>query len=103
MRQESLCNGNLAEDVHLELPAQLIQRDELERNGKRDARVVDEPVQLTDMLRRRPHLVLVGDVEQDLLGASWCVPCATDAGEDTPACTPRDALRRPRRFRKTLL
>ena len=87
MRKESLCNCNLTEDVHLELPAQLVQRDELERNGKRDARVVDEPVQLPDMLRRRPHLVLVGDVEQDLFRARWCVPGAPDAGEDAPACT----------------
>ena len=54
MREERLRDRDLADDVHLELPAQLVQRDELERNGERDARVVDEAVQLPDALRRRP-------------------------------------------------
>ena len=46
---------------------------------------VEELHGLVDTLRRRPHLVLVGDVEQDLLSARRCVPGAADTGEDTPA------------------
>ena len=87
MRKECLRNADLADDVHLELPAELFQRDELERDGERNARVVDEAVQLPDVLRRRTHLILVGDVEQDFLRAPWCVAGAPDTGEDAPAGT----------------
>ena len=44
--QERLQHGDLPDDVHLELAAKLVERDELERRRDRDAGVVDEPVQL---------------------------------------------------------
>jgi hypothetical protein len=44
-------------------------------------------VQLPDVFRRRTYLILVGDVEQDLLGAPWSVAGAPDTREDAPAGT----------------
>ena len=43
-RQAELRHPQLPDDVHLELAAQLVRRQELERPGNRDARVVDQPV-----------------------------------------------------------
>ena len=51
--QHRLEHGDLADDVHLELTAELVERDELERRRDRDARVVDEPVELRpDLLQQ---------------------------------------------------
>ena len=42
--QKRLHHGDLADDVHLELAAELVERDELERRRDRDPGVVDEAV-----------------------------------------------------------
>ena len=56
-REERLQHGDLPHDVHLELAAKLVERDELERSRDRDAGVVDEPVELRpDRLRGRSDL-----------------------------------------------
>ena len=44
-RQQRLGDGDLTEHVDLELPAQILRRDELERPAEADASVVDERVQ----------------------------------------------------------
>ena len=61
---------DLPDDVHLELVAQLVERDELERRRDRDAGVVHEPVELVaDRFRCRTDLRRVGHVELDGLDA----------------------------------
>ena len=52
--QERLHDGDLADDVHLELAAELVERDELERSRDRDAGVVDEAVELAGRRPLRP-------------------------------------------------
>ncbi len=53
---EGLRHGDLPDDVDLELMAQLVERHELERHRDRDARVVDERVELLDTLGRPPAI-----------------------------------------------
>jgi hypothetical protein len=55
-----------ADDVHLELGAQPVERERLERDGDRDAGVVHQPVKELDLLGGRGDRVRAGDVEQQL-------------------------------------
>ena len=52
-REHRLGDGELADDVDLELAAELVERQVLERRGDRDARVVDEPVEPRRSVRAR--------------------------------------------------
>ena len=57
-REERLRDRDLPDDVHLELVPELVERDELERRGDRDPRVVDEAVEgSSDRLRGRSDLL----------------------------------------------
>ena len=92
--------AHLPDEIDLELVAELVDRDELERRAEGDPRVVDEPVQLVDALRGTADLLGVGDVEEQLLGSLRRVTLAANAGEHAPpcACKPRGArLSDPRR------
>ena len=88
--KERLQHGDLPDDVHLELAAKLVERDELERCCDRDARVVDEAVQLAaDDLGGGRDRRGVRDVELERLDAVLAQPLgvllAPDATEDAPA------------------
>lgn len=97
--QERLRDRDLPDDVHFQLPAELLDRDELEGRSDRDPRVVHEPVQRpTDSLRGKGNLVGVGDVELQRLDAMLAKalgrPLVPHAPVDTPA-----AAREPERAR----
>ena len=63
--EERLRHGDLADDVHLELAAELVERDELERGRDRDPGVVDETVERpADLLDRSRDVRRIGDVER---------------------------------------
>ena len=88
--KERLQHGDLPDDVHLELAAKLVERDELERRCDRDAGVVDEAVQLAaDDLGSGRDRRGVRDVELERLDAVPAQPLgvllAADATEDAPA------------------
>jgi hypothetical protein len=84
VREERLRHRDLAGDVDLELPAQLVEREELQRHRDRDPGVVDERVELADPLGGACDPAGVGDVEPDLLGPGGRCAVAPDAGEDPP-------------------
>jgi hypothetical protein len=66
-RQRGLRDRDLPDDVDLELLAQVVGREHLERAGNADARVVDEPVEPAADLGHRPlDRSGIGDVEGDL-------------------------------------
>ena len=88
--KERLQHGDLPDDVHLELAAKLVERDELERRCDRDAGVVDEAVQLAaNGLGSGRDRHGVRDVELERLDAVPTQPLgvllAADATEDAPA------------------
>jgi hypothetical protein len=95
VRQERLRDGDLADDVDIELAPELLQGDELERHRNRDAGVVDESIEPVDPLRRGANLLLARDVEQDLLAAARRVARAADSCENAPTVgdEPCDASR----------
>jgi hypothetical protein len=68
-RQDELAHPHEPEDVRLELPAHIGDRDLLDRARLAVSRVVDErvqrPVLRGDRLHRGAHRVLVGDVERE--------------------------------------
>src|SRR6476659_7654195 len=85
-----LQHGDLPDHVDLELAAELVERDELERRCNRYAGIVDEAVQLaTNDLGRGRDRRGVRDVELERLDAVPAQPLgillAPDATEDTPA------------------
>ena len=88
--KERLQHGDLPDDVHLELAAKLVERNELERRCDRDAGVVDEAVQFAanDLGSGRDRRE-VRDVELEWLDAMLAQPLgvllAADATEDAPA------------------
>ena len=47
--QQRLQDAQLPDDVDVELPRELVRRQELERPGDRDPGVRDEPVELLDL------------------------------------------------------
>ncbi len=92
-RQHGLGDGDLPEDVDLELATQLVERQPLDRSADEYARVVDDGVE-----RRRErgvecrHLLGIGDVERDRRDAAGALGCQRDAvglaahaAEDVPA------------------
>jgi hypothetical protein len=90
LRQEGLRDRELADQVHLELPAELVERQELERHRDGDAGVVDETVNgvVAEPLRRRRDRGRVGDVEHDrlqpLLAQALAVGGRSHPGEHAP-------------------
>ncbi len=87
--QERLHHGDLADDVHLELAAELVERDELERSRDRDPGVRDEPVQLgADDRGGRRDLLGVRDVELDRLDASSPQRVRVFRGANAPVDAP---------------
>ena len=98
--RQRLGHRELADDVHLELAAELVERQVLERRGDRDAGVVDEPVQtLADRLPRAA--IASASVTSRI---SSVVPAGAAPCSRTPAKTfqpPRASRpRRPRRCPK---
>ena len=78
--QAELRHPELPDDVHLELTAKFLRRQELERPGHRDAGVVHQPVQLTELERRR-----LLHVDEHLLRPFRSRAGATNAREHAPA------------------
>src|SRR6266568_4586583 len=76
-REDRLRDVENAEQVRLELVAQLLLGDLLDRSEEPVARVVDDdvdpPERLVRGLHRSEHLVAVGDVELDQVTQSVCV------------------------------
>ena len=96
--EKRLQHGDLADDVDLELPTQLVERHELERRRNRDPGVVDEPLELRpDGIHRCRDLLGVGDVEPERLDAAFAQLggglLRPDAAEDAPP-GPREPERR---------
>ena len=89
--QQRLRHRQLADHVDLELAAQLVERDELERDRDRDAGVVDEPVQrlVGDGLGCGRDVVGIRDVEHQRLepccAEAFGVLVAPDARQHAPA------------------
>ena len=88
-RQHRLGHRDLADDVDLELTAQVVERHALHRAGHDDAGVVDDGVEAAGQCRgQRGDLVGVGHVEhdrRDALGRERvAVLAAAHAGDDVP-------------------
>src|SRR5262249_1644499 len=88
---ERLRDRDLTDEVHLELPAELVEREELERHRDGDAGVVDEALEpvVAEPLCRSRDRGCVGHVECDRLDVvgtkTLGVGTGADAGEDAPA------------------
>ena len=96
--QKRLRDRELADDVDLELAAELVERQVLERRRDGDAGVVDEAVEpLADHAGRAGDERPVGDVEQHLGGAGRRVPALPNAREHAPAGASEPLARRRRR------
>ena len=87
--EKRLQHGDLADDVDLELPTELIEGYELERSRNCDPSVVDQPLQLRPGgIHSRRDLLGVGDVELERLDAAFAQFgggfLRPDATEDAP-------------------
>ena len=84
--QAELRHPQLTDDVHLELAAQLVRRQELERPRDCDACVVDEAVQLDELERA---------ADPSRRRATSSVPSGAEPSRRTPASTrqPRSRMR----------
>ena len=95
-RQHRLGHRDLGGQVDLDLAAEVLDRDRLQRARDRDAGVVDEAVEaapaarLADCARRGGDLRGVGDVEQQRVPAAPSPPARSDSASSslrTPAKT----------------
>ena len=88
--KEGLRHSDLADDIHLELAAELVERDELERRGDRDPGVRDETVELApDGFGGGRDLLGIRDVQPERLDALCAkrigVAVRSHAAVDPPA------------------
>ncbi len=110
-RQHDLAHRRLADDVDLELPAQLRRRHRLDRAADDDPGAIDDRIELLRQLRIQPgDVILVGHIQDDRVEPSGAgsrqrlgVLFLTDARGDIPAdgrqpqrCRPADAATRSR-------
>ena len=106
--QHRLRDRDLGDQVDLELAAEVVDRQRLQRPRDRDAGVVDQAVEagavrvLRNPSRRRRDLLLIGDVEEERAGAGRShsrershVLLPADTGVDPPSPGVEPEHRRP--------